>query len=1042
MLKKQRFIIVVLLGLVVSGFFWGGSRYPDLNEKAMMAGEQSVADTLSVWPIFTVLDSDSLAMKIAKTTANWSNDNKKGMVYGVFLGGIFMTLISYLSLSGIHGSFRQTLMGFFLGAPLGVCVNCAAPVFKGIASSRRLETAFATMLSSPTMNIVVLTMVFTVFPLYMGLVKVAFSLLAIFVVVPALSRLLANEDLPSDPPQAEVEALAGLAGAQCHIPGNEAWGRALKESFIDLFQSLRFLTIRTVPLMLLAGFLGAALSHSVNLDQLLGVSGVWAIFVASLVGVFLPLPVAFDVILTSALYTQGLSIGVTLSLLCTLGIYSIYALFITWTTASRQWALALYTIFVVMGVGVGMVGEYLHTAFYVEPNIQAYRTLTVGDYRQSQVAIDRQNAPEFEVRPALMAPDFEPFGTQGEAVLYAPFRESISRSKGGFVKHEGYSLGLVRGFRYGIRDYPDPFWIGRGTAAGDFDGDGWEDIVLGSNRGPRLYRNRGGSFQEVAISNDFMRSLLVYAVAFVDMDNDGWQDLFLTTFMKGNFFVRNHQGVFQWQRPIKVDNGGGVLTISPGFGDFDGDGLLDIVNGNMALGVVTGSWQLTKGRGNYLTYNRGFRFETEGLPGYSGETMSSLVSDLNGDGFLDIYFGNDFVIPDNILLGTKKDVFVAHGREPNGIQTPVFSMSADSGDINNDLKLDFLVTGTLGKRSFVGKSPIDGVVPEEYSKHTWMLDACYTIKNPVVKENCIINRRTNHMVNLTDARNVEASTCEQLPTEVERQDCLLASMWLLITGERKVEDCRGEFRHDPLLKDVCEVVALKGEAMKPGDFPKALPQKDDSFLYLGRKDGSFVDINREKQGYPHRYRHPGGWTWNTKLADLDHDGYLDIFNAEGTVRQNDYGFNVLMKSIQGGFFLQKQFSAGLTDNFNLFSFVYSDFDNDGDLDIIGNSSVGPVQVYENQFTEGRGSISIELRDDQEGNHFGIGARVTIYFMDGSAQMREIKASGGYLSFDHPKAFFGLGGHKEANKILVRWPDGDQQTIEADFLPGRYIVKRI
>ena len=626
------------------------------------------------------------------------------------------------------------------------------------------------------------------------------------------------------------------------------------------------------------------------------------------------------------------------------------------------------------------------------------------------------------------------------AVAYTPFNKRPASAPREFVKLEGHEIGLTLGFRYGIRDYPDPFWIGRGTASGDYDGDGWDDLLLGSSRGPVLYKNLGGFFKRQDISYEPIKKLIVYGVAFVDLDNDGWLDIFLTSFKAGNYLILNRQGKFDFADLRPVSNGGAVLTISPAFGDFNGDGLLDIVNGNMALGVITGSWKLAKDRDNSLTYNYGSSFVNQVLPGYSGETMSTLVSDLNDDGILDIYFGNDFVVPDNLFYGkSQREFLVDHQSKPN-LRTPIFSMAADSGDFNNDLYMDLLTTGTIRKRSWVGTTPIDGVDPEVYTKHSWVLDTCHKIKDPYAKQNCIINRETNHLVDFSQEKNVDVEDCHRLKGKIPQQDCLMSTMWMVVTGERSIDDCQQTFAKDPLLRDVCKVVNRKGSLLKSDNYPESMPQKADSFLYVGGKGGTLTDINQEMAKYPHRYRHPGGWTWSSRFADLDHDGFLDIFNAEGTVRQNDYGFNVYMKNIMGGFFKPHQFTANLTDPFNLFSYTFVDFDHDGDLDIIGNSSVGPIQVYVNHSSGPRQSILVELRDSK-GNRYGLGAKVYLQMDGDKRQVREIKASGGYLSFDAPRAHFGLGSLPHAAGIEIKWPDGVRDRWEGPILPGRYKISR-
>jgi hypothetical protein len=186
MLKPWRFAVVVLSTLVGVTYFWFGSRYPDLNAKALMVGGASMSDALTVWPLFDIHPFYPLWKRIGLGTLNWLYANWKGMLFGVCFGGAFLTLLSYFRLPRRQNTFSNTVLGFAMGAPLGVCVNCAAPVFKGMLRCQRTETAFAAMLSSPTMNVVVLTMVFSFFPLYMGMTKIAFTLLMVFLSCPRL----------------------------------------------------------------------------------------------------------------------------------------------------------------------------------------------------------------------------------------------------------------------------------------------------------------------------------------------------------------------------------------------------------------------------------------------------------------------------------------------------------------------------------------------------------------------------------------------------------------------------------------------------------------------------------------------------------------------------------------------------------------------------------------------------------------------------------------------------------------------------------------
>jgi hypothetical protein len=57
-------------------------------------------------------------------------------------------------------------------------------------------------------------------------------------------------------------------------------------------------------------------------------------------------------------------------------------------------------------------------------------------------------------------------------------------------------------------------------------------------------------------------------------------------------------------------------------------------------------------------------------------------------------------------------------------------------------------------------------------------------------------------------------------------------------------------------------------------------------------------------------------------------------------------------------------------------------------------------------------------------------------------MREIKAGGGYISFDAPFAHFGLGEYESISKVEVIWSTGEKEIIEASFGANKkYIIYR-
>jgi len=615
------------------------------------------------------------------------------------------------------------------------------------------------------------------------------------------------------------------------------------------------------------------------------------------------------------------------------------------------------------------------------------------------------------------------------------FKKSSEKHQKDFQALEGFEIGLTEGFRYGIRDYTDPFWIGRGTAAGDYNRDGWQDIIFGSNHGFILYKNVGGQFELQIQPNEKIKQLMVFAVAFVDMNNDGWLDIFFTTFNQGNYIIINKQGTFDFQHLTSVPNQNAVLTLSPGFSDIDLNGQLDIVNGNIALGVVTGMGHIRGHRTNSMTFNNNLTFRDVAMEKTSGETMAILVSDINNDNITDIYFGNDFIAPDSILLGTGKGYKKITGNKFIPF-TPFFSMGADTGDINNDLLLDFVITGTMYMAPFVGKHAIDGKSVAEYSDFKGGLNTCSSIKDISYRENCEKVRDSNYINALDSVENNELLDCQAIKNETQNHICKTQQMWQLITKTQHNEDCNALYKGDSKLLEVCKILQFKGEKYERKDLYGAIPQDDRNMLYA-------FDKNQASFNLVTGFTHPGGWTWNSKIVDLDNDGWQDVISSDGTVRKDDYGWNVLMKNIDGKRFEQKQFSAGVTSNFSLFSFALIDMDNDGDLDIIGNSAEGPVQVYRNFSSKNNHSIAVSLID-QRGNHDAIGSKITIYYEQGKkSQIREIKASGGYMSFDPAIAYFGLSDTRKIDKIDVLWPDKSNNIYEGPFkTDGHYRIERL
>ena len=341
-------------GLTLVGLFWFASRYPQLFGKAAQVG-QVLPSMAYNYQWMTVAADAPVGLRVLATAVNWLDSMKIGMTFGVLFGAFLHTVLRYYPLKIGKNLYLNSLKGALIGAPMGVCANCAVPMACGVTRGHgRVEVALGFLFSSPNFNPVVVMMTFMALPLSMGLTKYAILLFVILGAVPALIRWLEREKPFS-------VFTVGDEGSACAVPLSSS--EECHETFATVFGELAkdfgrhtwMLLKPTITLMLLASVVSAILLVAIPWDSLLSEVTPLRLAFVSLISVFMPVPIALDVMFAAQLHQQGVSAGYVMTFAMTLGTYSIIPTTYLWREVSRHLAVSLFVLFLVLGWVLGWV---------------------------------------------------------------------------------------------------------------------------------------------------------------------------------------------------------------------------------------------------------------------------------------------------------------------------------------------------------------------------------------------------------------------------------------------------------------------------------------------------------------------------------------------------------------------------------------------------------------------------------------------------------------------------------------------------------------
>ncbi|MBT6408923.1 MAG: hypothetical protein HOK16_05600 [Nitrospina sp.] len=1007
MTRNRKFIILLIFMIGVTSTFWLVSRYPALDTKAALSGSEAFEDPLTHQAHFHAPRKAGFVTQVAYTALNWYETNWRGMAFGLVLAAGFYTLLKYVPRQPSDRRFRNSFMGMFVGTPLGVCVNCVAPIAKGMyEAGSKMETALAVMFSSPTLNIIVLTMLFSIFPFYMAVMKLVATFILILIIVPLIS-----EKTRTTP---ENQACEIDPATTCDLSlEQKSWAMAFKSASQDYWKSLCYIFIRTVPLMFLAGALGALASHLWSFDQLIGAPvNLASLSLLSFMGTLMPLPIAFDLMLAQAMMMSGLSPAFVTTLVFTFGTFSIYSAMIVARTFSFFLAVKLFAIVFAIGIVLGYAAngfiEYRHVKWLTQYD----QIISTPDRTTSTLS----TRPEVKVPEKIDSP-MPPIILKQEnlEVRALAHRSRNKQTDKPFTQRLGADMGITYSNSLTPKTFLDPLFFGRGIASGDFNLDGWADIAVATNNGFELYQNmKGTRFKKVFSGVEALNGKQGINIAMVDLNNDGWLDIFLTTFNEGNFLVLNPLPDDGKVKVLPVPNGGALLTSASAFADLNRDGFPDIVNGNYFLGVLTRK-PVGQAADQWIL-NHNLEFKSHPLDGIPGQTHSVLLSDINADGNPDLIIGNDYRVGDTYYLGINEEFKKI--RQQDGIipLTTQNTMSIDTADFNNDLIPDIYLANIGMSRGLDVVSNIFGDTMQNSG-----LDFCDTGKS-------VLDKKTCHQFNqLTTLLNPEKQDITEHCTRLENpqwiKECMATRMILVATSRNIPSLCKKiPFA---LNRNYCQKFfqAEHLDLSRENEIPM---QTQFNLLLSGQADHTFKDVSEQTK------ISTAEWSWNARFADLDNDEWQDLFVVNGVPITQEFASNNFFHNQNGKSFIPAEAEFGLDDRDHSSSYTYIDIDRDGDLDIIANTLYGPFKVYTNNNTQGN-SVTLKLIDEQ-GNRFCLGCTVIIrYGSDGERhQMREIKTGGGFHSYDAPIAHFGLGEYETISQIEITWSTGETSILKHNF----------
>ena len=496
-----------------------------------------------------------------------------------------------------------------------------------------------------------------------------------------------------------------------------------------------------------------------------------------------------------------------------------------------------------------------------------------------------------------------------------------------------------------------------------------------------------------------------------------------------------------------------VSSLGAGAGliDYDQDGDLDIyfVNGAPLDDRTPGPGlpnQLFRNEGNL-----GFTDQTAGAGvGDTGWGYGIAIADIDSDGFPDLYVTN---LGENVLYRNRGDGTFERLARAGGAPHPGFSASAAFLDAENDGDLDLVVLGYTADS--IEALPLPGAA----ASCVWFGLPVFCGPSGLIPaaDGFFLNRGDGTFEDSTAESGISAADAGYglgvVTGDLDGDgdtDLYVAND--SVPNHLFVNDGQGRFSEQALLAGTAynvDGLAQAGMGVDAADFDEDGQldlfvtnfSHDTNTAYRNAGGGFFEDSTTRNE-----LRMPGWFYlgWGTRFIDLDADGWLDLFVANGHVYPEaeaaGSGTRYLMKNQifrngGGGAFVEQAWDGPERSSRGV---AFGDLDGDALPDLVVTNVDDEAALFRNT-SRGRG-VTLQLVGTRAPRD-GTGARVQFSTADGVRRMREAHRSGSFLSSNDPRLQLGAAGGETIREVAVRWPGGMTEDLGDLRAEGQVVVVR-